>query len=70
METVGWNKTAIQQHIKNRLKEDEILDQMTIKEYCDPFTGEEYSKRDNTGNPLTGSQKPKAKNNPLRDSLK
>ena len=34
---------------------------MTIKEFYDPFTGEEYSKRDHTGNPVTGSQKFKAK---------
>ena len=61
VDTVGRNKTAIQQYIKNQLKEDEMQDQMTIKEYYDPFTGEEYSKRDHTGNPFTGSQKNKAK---------
>ena len=57
VDTVGKNKKAIQQYIQNQLKEDELADQMTIKEYYDPFTGEEYPKRKKTGNPFTGSQK-------------
>ena len=61
VDTVGRNKEAIKKYIQNQLKEDEMADQMTIKEYYDPFTGEEYPKRDKTGNPFTGSQKPKAK---------
>lgn len=43
------------------ITEDELADQMTIKAYYDPFTGEEYPKRGKTGNPFKGSQKPKAK---------
>ena len=57
VDTVGRNKKAIQQYIQNQLKEDEMHDQMTIKEYYDPFSGEEYPKRTKTGNPFTGSQK-------------
>lgn len=39
VDTVGRNETAIKQYIQNQLKEDYELDQMTIKEYVDPFTG-------------------------------
>ena len=39
VDTVGRNKKQIQEYIKNQLIEDEQLDQMTIKEYVDPFTG-------------------------------
>ena len=59
--TIGKNEKKITEYIQNQLKEDETADQMTIKEYYDPFTGEEYPKRNHTGNPFTGSQKPKAK---------
>ena len=61
VDTVGRNKEAIKKYIQNQLKEDEMADQMTIKEYYDPFTGEEYPKRGKTGSPFTGSQKTKAK---------
>ena len=37
--TVGKNKKVIAEYIKNQLKEDMISDQMTIKEYIDPFKG-------------------------------
>ena len=30
----------IQEYIQNQLKEDWKYDQMTLKEYIDPFTGE------------------------------
>ena len=39
VDTVGRNKTVIQNYIKNQLEEDCTLDQMTMKEYTDPFTG-------------------------------
>lgn len=39
VDTVGKNKTAIAEYIKNQLNEDMIEDQMTIKEYTDPFKG-------------------------------
>ena len=38
--TVGVNKKAIQEYIKNQLQEDYSDDQMSIKEYVDPFTGQ------------------------------
>lgn len=45
VDTVGRNKKAIQEYIKNQLQEDLIEEQMTIKEYMDPFTGELVKKR-------------------------
>ena len=39
VDTVGGNKKQIQEYIKNQLQEDQIADQMSIKEYVDPFTG-------------------------------
>lgn len=38
--TVGKNRKAIEQYIRNQLQEDYTDDQMSIKEYVDPFTGE------------------------------
>ena len=38
VDTVGWNKKVIERYIQNQL-EDFANDQMTIKEYVDPFTG-------------------------------
>ena len=38
--TVGANKKAIQEYIRNQLQEDCSDDQMSIKEYVDPFTGQ------------------------------
>lgn len=40
VDTVGRNKKAIAEYIRNQLQEDKISDQLTIKEYYDPFTGE------------------------------
>ena len=40
MDTVGKNAKKIQEYIQNQLKEDLEYDQMTLKEYIDPFTGE------------------------------
>ena len=39
VDTVGRNKKQIQAYIKNQLTQDQIADQMSIKEYIDPFTG-------------------------------
>ena len=39
VDTVGRNKKQIQEYIRNQLQEDQIADQMSIKEYVDPFTG-------------------------------
>ena len=44
VDTVGRNKKAIQEYIKNQLKEDYEYDQMSLKEYIDPFTGEPVQK--------------------------
>ena len=40
VDTVGRNKKAIQEYIRKQLQEDVASDQMSIKEYIDPFTGE------------------------------
>ena len=40
VDTVGRNKTAIQKYIQNQLDEDEAVEQISMKEYFDPFTGE------------------------------
>ena len=39
VDTVGKNAKKIQEYIQNQLKEDWEYDQMTLKEYIDPFTG-------------------------------
>lgn len=39
VDTVGRNKTAIAKYIQNQLEEDKMMDQMSLKEYVDPFTG-------------------------------
>jgi putative transposase len=39
VDTAGKNDKAIAEYIKNQLAEDQIEDQMTLKEYADPFTG-------------------------------
>ena len=40
VDTVGRNKKAIAEYIKNQLHEDKEAEQLSIKEYIDPFTGE------------------------------
>ena len=39
VDTVGKNKRVIEEYIRNQLSEDEMMDQITMKEYIDPFTG-------------------------------
>ena len=39
-DTGGKNAKKIKEQIQNQLKEDLEYDQMTLKEYIDPFTGE------------------------------
>ena len=39
VDTAGKNDKAIAAYIKNQLEEDQIEDQMTLKEYVDLFTG-------------------------------
>ena len=40
VDTVGRNKKAIAEYIRNQLHEDREAEQLSIKEYIDPFTGE------------------------------
>ena len=44
VDTVGRNKKAIQEYIKNQLQEDIAIDQISMQEYIDPFTGEQVKK--------------------------
>ena len=39
VDTVGRNKKAIQEYIRNQLQEDIANDQISLKEYIDQFTG-------------------------------
>ena len=39
VDTVGRNKKAIEEYIRNQLQEDIAEDQISMKEYIDPFTG-------------------------------
>lgn len=38
-DTVGKNAKMIQEYIQNQLEEDLANDQISLKEYMDPFTG-------------------------------
>ena len=40
VDTVGRNKKAIAEYIRNQLHEDHEAEQLSLKEYIDPFTGE------------------------------
>lgn len=44
MDTIGRNEKKIKEYIQNQLKEDYYADQISIKEYYDPFTGESVNK--------------------------
>ena len=44
VDTVGKNKKAIAEYIKNQLQEDLAYEQMSIKELVDPFTSEPVKK--------------------------
>ena len=39
VDTVGRNKRVIEEYIRNQLEEDYTHDQISMKEYIDPFTG-------------------------------
>jgi putative transposase len=41
VDTVGRNKNAIAKYIQKQLQEDQLAEQISIKEYIDPFTGEQ-----------------------------
>ena len=44
VDMVGRNKKQIQEYIKNQLREDKLADQISMKEYVDPFTGSKNTK--------------------------
>ena len=44
VDTVGRNKKVIAEYIRNQLQEDIAADQLTFKEYIDPFTGSKNTK--------------------------
>ena len=48
--TVGANKKAIQEYIRNQLQEDIATDQISFKEYMDPFKNNEKEKKDDDKN--------------------
>ena len=41
VDTVGKNEKVIKEYIQNQLQEDKLYDQISLKEYIDPFTGEQ-----------------------------
>ena len=41
VDTVGKNARTIEEYIRNQIQEDLTADQITLKEYIDPFTGEQ-----------------------------
>ena len=45
VDTAGKNAKKIQEYIQKQLEEDKLNDQISIKEYVDPFTGEPVDKR-------------------------
>ena len=44
VDTVGRSKKIIAEYIRNQLEEDYAADQISIKEYADPFTGDKNKK--------------------------
>ena len=44
VDTVGRNKKIIAEYIRNQPEEDYAADQIRIKEYVDPFTGDKNKK--------------------------
>ena len=44
VDTVGKNAKKIEEYVKNQMQEDLEYDQMSLKEYIDPFMGEPVNK--------------------------
>ena len=44
VDTLGKNAKKIEEYVKNQMQEDLEYDQMSLKEYIDPFTGELVNK--------------------------
>ena len=53
VDTVGKNEKVIAEYIRNQLQEDKLYDQMSMKEFIDPFTGEQV-KGDKKEKPFKG----------------
>ena len=47
VDTVGRNEKAIREYVRNQLQEDIATDQISLKEFKDPFTGEPVGKGKN-----------------------
>ena len=41
VDTVGKNQKRIEEYIQNQLQEDKLYDQISLKEYVDPFDPKE-----------------------------
>ena len=39
VDTVGQNVKRIEEYIRRQIQEDQVNDQLNLKEYIDPFTG-------------------------------
>ena len=44
VDTVGKNERRVAEYVRNQLQEDVLADQLTFKEFYDPFTGEPVKK--------------------------
>jgi putative transposase len=44
VDTVGRNEKKIAEYVRNQLQEDQLTDQIGLREYFDPFTGEPENK--------------------------
>jgi len=44
VDTVGKNERRIAEYVRNQLQEDVMSDQLSLKEFTDPFTGEPANK--------------------------
>ena len=44
VDTVGRNEKKIAEYVRNQLQEDIVADQLSLKEYIDPFTGGKNNK--------------------------
>lgn len=70
VDTVGRNKKQIAEYIKHQLDEDQIANQMSLKEFIDPFTGSKNTKaqvkRPLRGLPRVGNAVGRTVRGPLR----
>ena len=44
VDSVGKNAKKIEEYIRNQIQDDQAYDQLSLKEYIDPFTGEPVNK--------------------------